>query len=188
MCLLKDRRLSELHTSRDRHSVRQWTRGPSDQTTQIVAIHTYTHTYTFTRILAPLAIRQPTRPLSSCSRLQRTSLRFTVTSRVSSRFLLPADPPVRHLPTASRLSGDGNHAQRRPFRLAHHPRALHRAAACRVSRAVRPAVTSLHIRNPGFPTVHLDKAVWKVVVPVIVLAALFVRVLVCTLALWLSPL
>lgn len=107
--LLTDCRLAypnSTHTSRDRHPVQPWTRGPLDQTTQI-AIHTYIHTLSYA-LRPPFASRQPTRSRSFRSRLRLTPLRLTTKLRVSPGFLLPVDPPVRHPPTASRLPGDGS--------------------------------------------------------------------------------
>lgn len=69
--------------------------------------------------MAPVATRQPIRPRSLRSRLQHSPLRPTTTLRVSPGFLLPVEPPVRHLPTASRLPGTGARQLRvhRLFRL-----------------------------------------------------------------------
>lgn len=150
--LLTDCRLAypnSTHTSRDRHPVQPWTRGPLDQTTQI-AIHTYIHTYTFLRIAAPLC-KPPAHTLTLIPQ-SPTAHSSTAHNKTTSQSRLPptcrpACPTPSHGLEAARGRERGNHAYTGPSAWAHHPRALHRAAACRASRAVRPAVTSIHIRD-----------------------------------------
>lgn len=108
--------------------------------------------------MAQPAARQPTRPRSFRSRPQHSLSpngppRNNPTSQ--SRLPLacrPAPPNPSHGLEAARGRARGTHAYTGPSAWAHHPRALHRAAACRASRAVRPAITSFHTRDPRPPS------------------------------------